>query len=97
LTSPPSLRDALPIYNVARSDVGGERPPAALPAAFGSASLARTSFVDPQRAAAEILAVQLRDRRLGFALIRHLDEPEAAGAARFADRKSTRLNSSHVK
>src|SRR6185436_9294612 len=44
--------------------------------------LSRPRFVDAQRPAADVFAIELRDGRLGFALVRHLDETETARAAR---------------
>jgi len=41
--------------------------------------LARTRFIDLDRAAGDAGVVQLRDRRIGFLGIGHLDEPETAG------------------
>src|SRR5882672_378075 len=49
-----------------------------VPLAGGSAPLSRSRFVDAQSPPTEIFPVELRDRGLRFALVRHLHEPEAA-------------------
>src|SRR6185503_13354675 len=41
-------------------------------------------FVDAQRASADVFAVELRNGRFGFALVRHLDETETARASRLS-------------
>jgi hypothetical protein len=45
---------------------------------------ARTRFVDGQGPAAMLLAIERRDRRLGFLIGAHLDEAESLGSARVA-------------
>jgi hypothetical protein len=49
-----------------------------------AALFSRPRFVDAQRASADVFTVELRNGRFGFALVRHLDEAEAARAARLA-------------
>ena len=41
-------------------------------------------FVDAQRASADVFAVELRNGRFRFALVRHLDETETARASRLS-------------
>src|SRR5690606_9369194 len=53
-------------------------------AAADAVGLARAGDVHDEGAAAEVLAGQGADRGLGFVVVGHLDEPEAAGAAGFA-------------
>src|SRR5688572_20414950 len=53
-------------------------------AAAITAVFARAGFVDSQTATVDFLPVKLRDGSLAILLGRHLDEPEAARAARLA-------------
>src|SRR5262245_25104231 len=60
--------------------------PAAAPAVSAAATTARPRLAGPglvhrQRPALEVEVVERLDRRLGLGLVRHLDEPEAAGPA----------------
>src|SRR2546425_428314 len=63
------------------------------PARAASAATARAGALglfDLDRAAIQARAVELADRLLGFLVRRHLDEAEAAGAARVAVRDDAR-------
>src|SRR5919107_1616013 len=74
----PAVEPALP---------AGRAGSAAAPEAAATAAaaiLAGPRLVDRQVAAAELLAVELRDGRLALFARRHLDEAEAARAARVA-------------
>ena len=62
-----------------------------------AAVLARLRLVHRQRAALQLGAVQRDDRRLRLRLVRHLDEAEAAGAARVAVRRYARARNRAVR